>query len=91
LFLRAILEEHVLLLSHLHPNSLMALAMFQFLYEAFVGVHPLVELFRHYYNVRLESDGAMTSGFTFRLRDIRGRDFIGMSQKKWNPWRKDWC
>jgi hypothetical protein len=37
LFLRAILEEYGLLLSQLHPNSLLALSIFQFLYEAFMG------------------------------------------------------
>jgi hypothetical protein len=75
LFLCAMLEEYVLLLSQLHPNSLFTLAIFQFLCEAFVGVHPSVALFRHYYNVRLESRGAMSGGFTFRLCDGRGQDY----------------
>jgi hypothetical protein len=50
-----------------------------------MGVHPLAALFRHYYNVRLESGGAMTGGFTSRLHDCRGRDHINMSLKKWDP------
>jgi hypothetical protein len=79
LFLRAILEEYGLLLSQLHQNSLMALSIFQYLCKAFVGVHPSVALFRHYYNVMLESGGAISSGFTFRLHDGRGRDYINMS------------
>jgi hypothetical protein len=73
-FLCAVLEEYGLLLWQLHPHSLLALAIFQFLYEAFVGVHPSVALFRYYYNVRMESRGAMSGGFTFRLYDGRGRD-----------------
>jgi hypothetical protein len=68
-FLHAILEEYGQLLLQLHANSLLALAIFLFLYEAFVGVHPSVALFRHYYNVRLESSGAMAGRFTFCLRD----------------------
>jgi hypothetical protein len=84
-FLRAILEEYGLLLSQLHPNSLLALSIFQYLCEAFVGVHPSVALFHHYYKMRLESGGAMSGGFTFRLRDGRGREYIDMSQKKWVP------
>jgi hypothetical protein len=39
LFLRTDLEEYGLLLSQLHPNSLLPLAIFQFLYKAFVEVH----------------------------------------------------
>jgi hypothetical protein len=78
-FLRAILEEYGLLLLQLHPNSLLTLAIFQFLCEAFMGGHPLVALFRHYYNVRLESGSAMAGGFTFHLRDGRGQDYIVMS------------
>jgi hypothetical protein len=69
LVLYAILEEYGLLLSQLSPNSLLALAIFWFVCEAFVGVHPLVALFRHHYNVRLESGGAMTGRFTFRLHN----------------------
>jgi hypothetical protein len=78
-FLCAILEEYELLLSQLHPNSLSALSIFQYIHEAFVGVHPSVARFRHYYNVRLEFRGAMSGGFTFRLRDGRGREYIDMS------------
>jgi hypothetical protein len=72
LFLYAVLEEYGQLLSQLHPNSLLALAIFQYLYEAFVGVHPSAALFRHYYNMRFESGGAMAGWFTFPLCD--GRD-----------------
>jgi hypothetical protein len=36
-------------------------------------------LFHHYYNMSLESGGAMSSGFTFRLCDGWGRDYIDMS------------
>jgi hypothetical protein len=79
LFLRAILEEYGLPLSQLHPNSLPALSIFQYLCEAFVGVHRSVALFRHYYNVRLESGRAMSGGFTFHHRDGWGREYIDMS------------
>jgi hypothetical protein len=90
-FLRAVLEDYGLLLLQLHPNSLLALAIFQFLFESFVGVHPSVALFCHYYNPRLESRGAMSGGFTFCLRDGWGRVYINMSQKKWDPWHTEWC
>jgi hypothetical protein len=56
-----------------------------------VGVHPFVTLFCNYYNMRLDSSGTMTIGFTLRLHDGWGWDYIDMSQKKWDPWRADWC
>jgi hypothetical protein len=90
-FLRAVLEEYGLMLSQLHSNSLLALAIYQYICEAFIGVHPSAPLFHHYYNARLESNGAMAGGFTFRLHDGQGRDYIDMSQKKWDPWCVDWC
>jgi hypothetical protein len=46
-FLCAILEEYGLLLSQLQSNSLLALSIFQYLCEAFMGVNPSVALFRH--------------------------------------------
>jgi hypothetical protein len=59
--------------------------IFQFVCEAFVGVHPFVALFCNYYNMRLDSSGTMTIGFTLRLHDGWGWDYIDKSQKKWDP------
>jgi hypothetical protein len=73
LSLRAILEEYGVLLSQLYRNSLLALAIFQYICEAFMGLHPSVPLFCYYYNARFkESSGAMTNVFTFHLHDGRG-------------------
>jgi hypothetical protein len=51
LFLHAMLTTFGLVLAHVHPNSLLALEIFQYFYEAFVRVHPSVPLF---YSLRLE-------------------------------------
>jgi hypothetical protein len=56
-----------------------------------VGVHSSPKISRHHYNVRLESRGAMSGWFTFRLHDGRGREYIDMSQKMWDPWHAEWC
>jgi nitrate reductase NapE component len=45
LFLHAALSTYSMVLVHLHPNALITLAIFQYLCEAFVGVHSLVVLF----------------------------------------------
>jgi hypothetical protein len=54
LSLRAILEEYGVLLSQLYRNSLLALAIFQYICEAFMGLHPSVPLFCYYYNARFK-------------------------------------
>ena len=42
---------HVL---HLHPNAMVTLAIFQHLYEGFVGVRASVALFRYFFRPRVE-------------------------------------
>ena len=68
-FLKAILASYHLQLAHLHPNAILALAIFQFLCEDFVGVMPSVPLFRHYFVPRIELGDAISGKVTFRLRD----------------------
>jgi hypothetical protein len=46
LFFHDVLAAYGLHLAHLHPNAVVMLAIFQHLYEAFVGVYPSVALFR---------------------------------------------
>ena len=50
-FMMAVLEEFALHLVHLTPSVVLTLALFAHACEAFVGVRPSVELFRHFYSV----------------------------------------
>ena len=90
-FLRAILVSYGLQLAHLHPNAVMALAIFQFLCEGFVGVMPSVLLFRHYFVPRIELGDAISGGVTFRLWDRLTDSYISVEKKKWDEWQGAWC
>jgi hypothetical protein len=59
LFLHATLSTYGTVLVHLHPNALLTLAIFQYLCEAFVGVRPLVALFRVFFEASLDTGGAI--------------------------------
>jgi hypothetical protein len=52
---------------HLHPNSLLALAIFQHFCKAFVGVHPSVSLFLFFYVVHPDVSSAISDSLIFRL------------------------
>jgi hypothetical protein len=52
LFLHVMLSTYGMVLAHLHPNSLLTLAIFQHLCETYVGVRPLVALFRFFFEAR---------------------------------------
>ncbi|XP_024314363.1 uncharacterized protein LOC106865415 isoform X1 [Brachypodium distachyon] len=86
------MAAYQLKVAQLHPTSLFLLAVFQFLCEGFVGVMPLVALFRHYFYPRIEQTGVMSSGVSFRARDKMKSEFIVQTDKKIEKeWRADWC
>ena len=49
LFFLAVVASFGLHISHLHPNAMVTLAIFQHLYEGFVGIRASVALFRHFF------------------------------------------
>jgi hypothetical protein len=57
LLLHVVLNTYRVVLAHLHPNTLLALAIFQHLCEAYVRVHPSVALFRVFYDTHLDDSG----------------------------------
>ena len=48
-FMMAFIEEFAIHLVHLTPNAFLMLALFVHACEMFVGVQPLVELFRYFF------------------------------------------
>ena len=50
-FLEAVLAFFQVQLLHLHPNSILILAVFAYLCEAYLGLKPTVGLFRCFYTL----------------------------------------
>ena len=63
-FFLSVLHHYNLLALHLHPNSLLLLAIFAYYCEAHVGVRPSVALLRHYFYLRF-SRGPITACASF--------------------------
>jgi hypothetical protein len=72
-----------MVLAHLHPNALLTLAIFQYLCEAFMGVRPLVGLFRVFFKACLDASGAIS----FHLCPSMEMCFISMPNREWEDWR----
>ena len=51
-FFFSVLRHYKLQALHLHPNSVLLLAIFAYYCEAHIGVQPLVALLRHYFYLR---------------------------------------
>ena len=52
-FFHAVLRQYNLQALHLHPNSVLLLAIFAYYCEAHVGVKPSVALLRHFFSLRV--------------------------------------
>jgi hypothetical protein len=90
LFLHIVLSTYGVVLAHLHPNALLTLAIFQYLCEAFVGVRPSVNLFRVFFDARLDARGAMSGCLSFNLCPSMVMCFIPMPNIDWEEWRANW-
>jgi hypothetical protein len=80
-----------MVLAHLHPNALLTLAIFQYLCEAFVGVLPLVALFRVSFEARLDAGGAISGCLSFLLHPSMVTRFLPMPNREWDEWRVNLC
>ena len=63
-FFLSVLHHYNLQALHLHPNSVLLLAIFAYYCEAHVGVRPSVALLRHYFYLRV-SRGPITACASF--------------------------
>jgi hypothetical protein len=90
LFLHTVLSEYGLLLANLHPNSILVLAIFQYLCEAFISVKPSIALFYHFYYLRVEP-WMLSGSVTFCLRDRLSKHYILVDKKKHEEWKHRWC
>ena len=78
-FLEEILTFYQIQLLHLHPNSILILAIFAYLCEAYLGVMPSVPFFRSFYVLRNTAAGERSGCVSFRIADGMGGVYIPMS------------
>ena len=64
-FFHAVMASYNLRLAQLHPNVVLGLLIFQYFCETFVGVHPSVALFRHYFYPRVETGDHVSGAVSF--------------------------
>ena len=85
LFFLSVVASFGLHVAHLHPNTLVTLAVFQHLCEGFVGIRASVALFRHYFRPRLE-EGRVAGAVSWNHRGLH--PFISLElRNKWDEWR----
>ena len=78
-FLEAVLAFYQVQLLHLHPNSVLILAVFAYLCEAYLGLEPTVGLFRCFYALRNTTKNERSGCVSFRIVDGMGSVYIPMS------------
>ncbi|KAI4983572.1 hypothetical protein ZWY2020_025438 [Hordeum vulgare] len=92
-FFRSVLEFYKVESANLPPNSILMLSTFAHLCEAFVGVMPDLDTFRHFFLLRT-SDGKrveVAGCSSFRMRPNRQAKYLPASFKSsFKPWRKLW-
>ena len=71
---------------------MLCMALFAHLREGFVGVHPNMALFRHYFIPRSQTGGGITSCITWIPR-AQGKGVYpeGFTKDKWEEWWGRWC
>lgn len=88
-FFLELLLEYGLRMSHLGPNSVIALAAFAHLCEAFVRVMPSVAVFRRLFKVSRACGGDPVGSVWITIRSEEG--YIEYSsQLKIEKWRRQW-
>jgi hypothetical protein len=57
-FLRGLLDHYQIDLVHLNPNSILQIAIFVHLCDAFLGISPNFTLFKNYFFLKYQSSAA---------------------------------
>lgn len=89
-FLKGLLHYYSLELPHLNPNSILQIAVFMHLCEAFLGIAPHFNLWRYLYLCKhqiREGSHQHVGGAGFQLRDHRKSVYLDLPLPQTN---KDW-
>jgi hypothetical protein len=87
-----LLEEFSLQLQHLTPHSVLLVAVFVHFMEMFVGVHPCIVIFKHFYAlVGIGRSKHEIGAYYFQLwHGMSGSYISTFSSAKWEDWHDDW-
>ena len=87
-----IMNTYGLRLLDFTPNAVLTMAVFAHLCENFVGVHPSVALFRHFFIPRVERREPLAGGIAWISRVGKKEAYLeGELRSKWEEWRAEWC
>jgi hypothetical protein len=91
-FFLVLLEHYGLQLQHLSPHSITLVAIFAHFYEMFVGVQPLVRLFRWFHVLHLvNKQPPRLDGYYFQHWTKGPSKYLAdLSPDRWERWREDW-
>ncbi|KAE8820448.1 hypothetical protein D1007_01594 [Hordeum vulgare] len=87
-FFTAILNHYGIQALHLQYNSILLLSVFAVYYEAFVGMRPLVALFRHFFSLRLHDAAHLSACVSFIA--AQGGNLLLKAGKKVEIFRHRW-
>src|SRR3954463_11795484 len=74
------------------PNAVLTMAVFAHLCENFVGVHPNVALFRHFFSPRVEKGEPLSGRAAWISRTGKKEAYLeGELRSRWEEWRAGWC
>src|SRR4051812_13510238 len=74
------------------PNVVLTMAVFAHLCENFVGIHPNVALFRHFFSPRVEKGEPLSGRIAWISKAGKKDAYLdGEFCSKWEEWRADWC
>src|SRR5205809_968754 len=83
-FFQGILDFYGIELVNLNPNSILDIATFIHLCEAFLGIRPYFAFFCHLFVLKPSQKGGqinVVGGAALQLRQGRGKDYLGLPLK----------
>jgi hypothetical protein len=97
-FLMAVLEDFAIHLVNLTPNAILTLVLFAHACEMFMVVHPLVELFLHFFTICRSASLSPGPGAAPQPRFVggvffkrHGSSFLPLARRgKWENWERHW-
>ncbi|WVZ98249.1 hypothetical protein U9M48_043714 [Paspalum notatum var. saurae] len=91
-FTDCVLDSYGIRLGNLAPNSVLMMATFAYLCEAFIGVRPCMVLWRHFFMLRSSGGDSATFGSCrFQTRSSPRTEYIHCNFSiKWDHWKRSW-